>query len=154
MHICITNNNNNNSTFWCNMGKRDGNNFVSLMSSSETPAWTDWLAGKRGIYGWIMLRNEFSNGSKEPWTMINYGSQSLVFCACIIIPCPQKGGKFYPILLHKFITHRTGKLYLLFPDGLYMSDWICPTCCTCYIEFELLFDIVHWFFCRYGIHIV
>jgi len=35
------------------------------------------------------------------------------------IPCPQKGGKFYPILLHKFITHRTGKIYLLFPDGLY-----------------------------------
>jgi len=34
------------------------------------------------------------------------------------IPCPQKGGKFYPILLHKFITHRTGKIYLLFPDGL------------------------------------
>jgi len=36
------------------------------------------------------------------------------------IPCPQKGGKFYPILLHKFITHRTGKIYLLFPDSLYM----------------------------------
>jgi len=41
----------------------------------------------------------------------------------IIIPCPQKGGKFYPILLHKCITHRTGKIYLLFPDGLYDS-WI------------------------------
>ena len=37
------------------------------------------------------------------------------------IPCPQKGGKFYPILLHKFITDRTGKIYLLFPDGLYTN---------------------------------
>ena len=36
------------------------------------------------------------------------------------IPCPQKEGKFYPILLHKFNTHRTGKNYLLFPDGLYL----------------------------------
>ena len=39
----------------------------------------------------------------------------------LLIPCPQKGGKFYPILLHKFITHRTGKIYLLFPDGLYAN---------------------------------
>jgi len=39
----------------------------------------------------------------------------------LFIPCPQKGGKFYPILLHKFITHRTGKIYLLFPDGLYLG---------------------------------
>jgi len=49
-----------------------------------------------------------------------------------LIPCPQKGGKFYPILLHKFITHRTGKIYLLFPDGLYWlaqkdhQKWVFP----------------------------
>jgi len=41
------------------------------------------------------------------------------FLIYVYIPCSQKGGNFYPILLHKFITHRTGKIYLLFPDGLY-----------------------------------
>jgi len=45
-------------------------------------------------------------------------TKSSIHITCI--PCPQKGGKFYPILLHKFITHRTGKIYLLFPDSLYI----------------------------------
>jgi len=37
-------------------------------------------------------------------------------------PCPQKGGKFYRILPHKFITHRTGKIYFLISDGLYSNE--------------------------------
>jgi len=41
---------------------------------------------------------------------------------------PQKEGKFYPILLHTFNTHRTGKIYLLFPDGLYSYLHHSTTC--------------------------
>ena len=54
----------------------------------------------------------------------------------ISIPCPQKGGKFYPILLHKFITHRTGKIYLLFPDGLYRLFYFLCQNCTTVITFQ------------------
>jgi len=50
-----------------------------------------------------------------------YCTQNGIKCCFICIPCAQKGGKFYPILLHKFITHRTGKIYLLFPHKVYVQ---------------------------------
>ena len=58
------------------------------------------------------------------------------------IHCPQKGGKFYPILLHKFITHRTGKIYLLFPDGLYIDDKIVPSGCLACCESLIILCIL------------
>jgi len=52
----------------------------------------------------VILRIETSPSTSLP------GKEGAGATSLYVIPCPQKEVKFYSILLHKFITHRTGKI--------------------------------------------